>query len=441
MSTPVSRPTSQATPAHSSTPAILPASSPIGLGAQPTTLSPVSDSGILGTVADYSKAVGNFFRKLIINILKGIRSVLDLIITFCDDDAETVDPVAANWQLPQVAPMATAISDPFSELPISAEEQHKIYTIIHAMGQVTGWMEWLKLISKSPMITRYGREIENVHSLKFLEYVFKHPELPQDITVFKRYSLTWDPFIKNLSNKMLREAASIPPCKGGFARSLNVNLDDLEPFFARNDCLGMVEFLLDVKMGRKTSIWVEPPAPPPPTHLPLRASSAPALRIARHSLPVSSPQFAIILPPPPVMHTVRIADLPFTKEDEQVLNHLISKYAQNRVRFALTRKPNTKWAQLGERHPLKLLVTLRSNPALMTQLNTIFQDTERKERFLNALTDQLAKQPIVEVRPYLDEFATFCQLDPNCVRGQVEEKNWKQIVIDIQMAQRPIKIS
>ena len=435
--------TAAPTTPRSSAPPMLPAPSPIGVGAQPTTLSSISSSETLETVAGYFVAVCNFFRKFFIHVLVGIRFAIDAIIDCCGGETEieeTLDPATTHWQLPvQDTQTASTVSDPFSEIPISGEEQLKIYTIIHAMGQVTGLIGWLKLLSKSNMINRLGNEIENVHSLKFLEYLFKHPELPQDITVFKKHAWTWDPFITGLSNKMQREAASIPLCKAGFAHSLNVNLADLEPFFAQNNCVGMVEFLLDVKMGRKTSVWIEPPAAAAPSPIPplvRRASSTPALRTTSQTL-YTPPHSAISLHSSPAGYTVRIADLPFTREDEQALTELIPKYAQNRMRFVLNRNLDIKWAQLGERHPLKLLVALHSNSALMVQLNTIFQDTDHKARFLTALTAQLAKRPIGEVRPYLDEFANHCLLDPNRVRQLVENKNWEQLVVDLEQTQRP----
>jgi hypothetical protein len=233
--------------------------------------------------------------------------------------------------------------------------------------------------------------------------------------------LTWRPFISGISEKMQRESGTLAGCRVGLARSLNINLADIDPYLARSDWEGFVKFLIDVKNGRKSSAWIEPNVP--------ATSSAGSITA---TLPASttsdaSTSSAILMTPSP---TVYLADLPFERGDEDILVDLMGRYSQNsRWRLLWNYSHlNLQWTHLGARHPLKLLAYLYSKPALMTQMGTIFEYYGTKAMFMSSMTGQLSKLSFVEIRPYIDEFAQDCNLDPNGVKQQIQNGQWHQLV-------------
>ncbi len=294
---------------------------------------------------------------------------------------------------------------------------------------------WMTLISKSTEMKRIGQEIRHVHPLKFLEYIFKHAALPAKMDAVQKNSLTWNPFVKGLSEKLQKEAQNLPGCILGFARSVNVNTEDIKPFFARRNWAGLVQFLIAVKLNRKSSVWVEPPRNPTPI------------------VDRPPPQVAVVVPPPqggpppnanetllPPQNTEvvipsdkQIANLPLSQPDQQVLSSLIEKYATYNQFWMVANWSafDGEWFRMGKIHPLKLLVHLYQSPNLMTQMKTISTLSLTGPLFNYAFNQQLSKLPSEQVLPYLDDFAQKCGLQPQATRMLIEQKSWNEIRKDL----------
>jgi hypothetical protein len=415
---------------------------PIGLGSQPTTISSSSNSSdkdYWQNVKSGLDSFGDFIRNLVVKALDTIHSsigfVADWIAGRPMEIPSTETTHQSPWQLPQETPLQTphvvSSQDPFATLTLTDPERQKIYTIIHTIGISQGMTGWMTLLRQKSTLEQLGQEINHVHPLKFIEYPLKHRTLTKDLDSLSQSPLTWRPFVEGFSEKMRRENATLAGYKLGFARSLNVNLTDIDPFFASSNWEALLKFLIDVKNGRKNSVWIEPSPSPEST-----TSAAPPLSAETTTIAVTttaatamdpSTSTPILITPSPV---VLLANLPFERGDEEIMADLMNRYTQKSRLWLLWNHGwlQLQWTHLGVRHPLKLLAYIYSNPALMTQMDAVFGYYGTKSMFTSALTGQLSRIPFAEVRPYIDEFAQVCQLDPNQTRQFIQNGQWYQLV-------------
>jgi hypothetical protein len=389
----------------------------VGLGSQPTTLSSATNEptgpDVWGTVFVYCETFGDFLRQLVVKALDGIRAAIGATLGWFGSFIEGSSSSETQWQLPiETSPaIETSAQDPFRQLPITQEEQRKIFTIVNTMGQ-----SWLTLLRNKGTLETYGEQIQHVHPLKFLEYTFKHPTLPKDLESASKSSLTWTPFISGLSEKLRRVAATLPQYKASFARSINVNLNDLDPFFSTANWDALVRFLIDVKTAKRTSTWIEPAALP-------SAGTAPTTLIVT-SPQIQPPTVSISTLPP--VQTMRIADLPFTSEDARIVSNLLDVYSRySSVKILWERNSlNRQWDELGLRHPIRILTHLKTQPEMIQRLRTL----THKKLFKSALISQFNRHNTQQMLPYVSEFASICQLEPRIITQQIQDRNWKGLL-------------
>lgn len=354
-------------------------------------------------VSDYAVSLTEFIRNLVISALEGIRSALGGIVEWMRNKISPSIEENVNWEIPvpQNTPEPQTVHDQgeFFQLPISDTEKQNIFYVVHTIGS----SNWFTLFSKKQEIEQAGIAIQYVHPLRFLEYVFLHPSLPNDMQAIANSPLTWDPFMNGLKEKMRREASTLMGYKEDFARSLNVAESDLDPYFANSNWEGLVKFLMDVKTGKKISIFSEPQ----------RREGA--------AEPVQIPSAA------------GLSDLPFSDADQQLFQDLISKY-ETSTRASLIYNHTTllqEWQQIGNNHPLKLLLFLYQNPNLLNSIKKIEAYYGTSALFINAITTQLARVPHSQFNPYLEEFASVCHLNQDRLKLLVQNNNWKEILSDL----------
>jgi hypothetical protein len=408
---------------------------PSGVGSQPTTISSAGNTDYWQTFKTGLDSFGDFVRDLVVKALDGIRSGVGFIADWiAGKSMETSSSETTNqspWQLPpetssQTLNAATS-QDPFAALPLTDAEKQKIYKIVHTLGTSQGMTGWMYLLREKDVLEKLGQEIQHVHPLKFAEYPLKHPTLIKDVDSLSKGPFTKGPFFAGFSEKMNRLGLpSLTECESGFARSLNVKLGDIDPFFRRSDWEGLFQFLIDVKNGRKSSTWVEPVPPPAST---TSTTPPPAvISTTATSTSASGGSTTILITPPPVVH---LADLPFERSDEVIVTDLLNCYSsRNPYLWLIWNRSHLQlqWTHLGVRHSLKLLAYMYSKPALMAQIDTIFTSYWTKWMFMNAFTGQLARTSFAEVRLYVDEFAQFCHLDPDQTRQLIQNGQWPQLV-------------
>jgi hypothetical protein len=180
------------------------------------------------------------------------------------------------------------------------------------------------LLRRTREMQRIGVELEKVPPLRFIEYIFKHPTLPKDMESISKSDLTWKPFVNGFGEKMRREAATIPLCLPGFARSLNVNLADIGPFIRSSNWNGLLRFLIDVKLKRRVSVFAQPPSvpgttttTPPAATTPLTTTTVTPADVTVTTA-VTTLETTTITPPTPPQ-VLRIADLPLESGKGDIL--------------------------------------------------------------------------------------------------------------------------
>ena len=424
---------------------------PAGISAQPTTITPPpasTEPNLLLKVGESLDDFVEFIHKLVVKALEELRAMLGNMITIIGGSSGQ-EAVSTEWQLPpdpQAAPApATAPSpaaaapavaaaappaqeapqpgaDPLSALLVRPTEQKIIFDIIHtaatsnpaALAMYAGWFE------------RVGKEILHVHPYRFVEYIFKHPTLIADMKSMRDariITIPWTRTVGGIAEGMRREYNTLPQHLNGFARALNVNPAELLRFIEVRDWLGFTNFLLDVKLGNRVSVFPQAnPLPPPPAQA---AAAAPA----------PQPAPAVIAPPAPAAPPVpaQMQNLHLLDADKEIIFRLFVRYSQD-TRYALWRNGNElnqMWSQLNEVHPLKLLHFISSTPELMPQLNTIFSYYGTKAMFISALNAQLAKKPYAEISPYIQEFSDLCGLSRPLITANIQCGRWNLVIEEI----------
>jgi len=156
----------------------------------------------------------------------------------------------------------------FASLKLKPEEEETIYTLVHQICT----MNAANLFFDRKNLNDQGDKVRHVHPLKSLEYIFSHKDLPKELEGLKndRWNyLTWDRFITDTTNSLKAQAATLSIYKTDFARSLEINLADIDHLlshdFANSSkntnyfyCETLVMALIQIKTGKKQSQWVEP---------------------------------------------------------------------------------------------------------------------------------------------------------------------------------------
>ncbi len=412
MTNPVSNKTSTPTQNPSVNPSAC--ASPLGVASQPSSLSSLP-SHHLEMIKIYPESFSAFIKKIIVGALEGIRKGIGTIVGWLGGGGGSTTSIqtSSSTVLPPVTSETPPLTDPtaFSKLPITEEERQKIFVVFNTLGEaVQSWFPVGALALNAIKLERIKVEIYHVHPLKLLECLFNDPKMIKNMDGIRNNSITWRRFVNEISEKLTKVASTLPECKIGFAKSLNINIDDITPFFNAHNWEGLTQFLIDVKLNRKTSVWVEQVAPQIPIP------------------PIVSDPIIPIVPQPSL-----IASLPFDETDQNNLNTLINNYFTfNRFWLACNYNAFDKeWRKVGDRNPLKVLSYLYEKPQLMNQLKTITTIVGTGGVFNHAISNQLSRFSLDQVRPYTDEFIQKCKLNPEITKKLIEERDWNGIIEDL----------
>ncbi len=138
---------------------------------------------------------------------------------------------------------AQFLEDGFHQLEISQTDKKLISYIISSMAEKN--MFQLGLQKKS--LEKRGKQIEHVHPLKFLSFLFSQPHLRQAMQEIRTNYFKWNGFMDGLSKKLDSEANAqdLLPYVEGFATSLNVDSRRVAYYLEKKDWEALVVFLMN----------------------------------------------------------------------------------------------------------------------------------------------------------------------------------------------------
>lgn len=382
---------------------------PGGVGSHPSSLSSAAEPETRTSFYSvYLQPIRDFIHELVVKALNEIYSSLGNLLVWVGGSTTLAttenEPISSPLPLPQPESEET---DHFSLVPITEEEKSKIYTVIHTVGD----SNYLQLAFHSEMLERTGKEIADVHPLRFLETIIQNPTLLQDLDGMKDglLGIKWRRFISGLAAGFRHHIATIPTCRIGFARALNVDLTDLDPYFSKRDWNGLARTLLDIKTGRRTSSWKEPvrspapaPTPPPIIHAPTAPNPTPIARVNLLTLPIST-------------------------GDQTAIQHLLAHYSTWSIGWLLWSWNESKTWETLHAPALQLLVYLKSTPNLNNSVRSILQSWNRN-LFLSAFAAKLETLPIDNLDTQIADFSAACRIEQLEVQHLIQQKQWIQLI-------------
>ncbi len=324
----------------------------IGVGAAPSSLAPSPKSdfdfeGLLQKIQHYASSLFSYALSLFAKVKETVLSWLSSLSE--EASGPSVGSIGnTEWVIlpSQVSTPPAPANDPFDALPLTPTDQRKIHTLIHNMGTLS----LPRLFTMQSEMKRIGDDIQNVHPLRFLGYIFQHPQLPNNMETISNNPFKWSPFIQGLAENFNRDASNLPECKIGFARTLNINPADIEPFFASSNWEGMVKFLIEVKTGKRQSEWA--PSSPPPVN------AAPAPSTTAASTEAASALLSDLTLDPAHLQTLRSIFDTYRKT-----NTVILKFDDRGL--------EEQWATLDKCHPLKLLSAIHADEPMKNQIKAL----------------------------------------------------------------------
>lgn len=132
--------------------------------------------------------------------------------------------------------------DAYYALPLTERQEREITTIVHAMGRDSIG----KLLWKKKDLERMGRHIDNVHPLRFLGFIFKRPDLAEDVRTFRHSFFTWNQFIGGCKRKLIlnNRTNNLKKYVPGFCHELGIDQKVIMHKINERDWDGLVDSLL-----------------------------------------------------------------------------------------------------------------------------------------------------------------------------------------------------
>ena len=147
------------------------------------------------------------------------------------------------------SPPLTFVSRPsrshhFYSLPISQTDQNMIYELIKAMGSSNYW----DLIKRKKEMEKLGENVQHVHPLRFIGFIYSHPQLKwsmdkiMDDVLKRRVFLNGygkkEGFVERMTKEMQERnlIRHIP----GFAQSIGIDEREIAVFFHTRDWEGFL---------------------------------------------------------------------------------------------------------------------------------------------------------------------------------------------------------
>lgn len=146
---------------------------------------------------------------------------------------------ADNIAMPSII---TVSAEPFFQLPISDKEKRLIKTIISTMADKNVF----QLAFEKRSLEKKGKEVNNVHPLRFIGHIFSHPELKSNMRSIRKSSFKWDGFMDGFGKRMKLESSNnnLLQYVDGFCLHVGADKEHVLHYIHKRDWEGLVKYLL-----------------------------------------------------------------------------------------------------------------------------------------------------------------------------------------------------
>ncbi len=149
---------------------------------------------------------------------------------------------AAKMCLPACLHLEIQSNRPFHDLRLTPQDCQNISMLIKSMADLDFWT----LLKKAKKIKKLGKQIEPVHPLRFLGWIFSNDELKRRIPKIKKSYFKWKEFIRGLFARLEIEASrgNMIPFIPGFAELVGCSQVVIEEKIINSDWAGMLHELM-----------------------------------------------------------------------------------------------------------------------------------------------------------------------------------------------------
>lgn len=130
----------------------------------------------------------------------------------------------------------------FEDLLLTDREKKIIHKMIHNLSRSNIAL----LLWKKKDLEKWGRSVNHVHPLKFLETIIVSPTLRSDLQEIRRNFFKWSLFMDNFRRRMTEEfyKESLQPFVEGFCKEIFISEEVVQHFVDRRDWEGLVKAVL-----------------------------------------------------------------------------------------------------------------------------------------------------------------------------------------------------
>jgi hypothetical protein len=130
----------------------------------------------------------------------------------------------------------------FEQLPLSETDKKIIRKIISNMGEKNVFQ---LLLDKKDM-EKMGKQIRNVHPLRFIGYILSESSLRRHLTTVSQSHFKWTGFMDGFKDRMKEEAkkGQLMPYLAGLCQLLNVAPSSVAGYIQRGDYEGFVKHFI-----------------------------------------------------------------------------------------------------------------------------------------------------------------------------------------------------
>lgn len=134
------------------------------------------------------------------------------------------------------------INDAYYRLPLADWERKIIGKIVTTMAE----NNVLKLALKRKTMEKKGKQINHVHPMRFIGYIFADPHLKYCMQEIKESTFKWNGFVDGFSKRIKEEAGrnNLEVYIPGFAQSLGVSPDQVRSYIRDHNWEGLLRFLI-----------------------------------------------------------------------------------------------------------------------------------------------------------------------------------------------------